>query len=90
MVLHLIKFAEEFTFHNLDSLPKTVNFSTASQVATTVLIQPLVSNALQALFWIPTNIVSDVEDSVLHAYKQLLKPVKLVFLDFIKMQQGNA
>lgn len=85
MVLHLIKFAEEFTCLNLDYSPKTANFTTASQVATTVLIQPPVSNVSLAMFWIQTIIVSDVEDSVLHVYKQVLKSVKPVFLDFTKI-----
>ena len=83
MVLHLIKFAEEFTFHNLDSLPKTVNFSTASQVATTVLIQPLVSSVSQAMFWIQMTIVSDVHHYVLHAYKKLLKSVRYAYLAYL-------
>ena len=64
-----------------------MNFTTASRVATTVLIQLLVLNALQGKFWIQITIVLDVDPYVLHVYKKVLKYVKHIYMDFITMQE---
>ena len=77
--------AEELTFDKINFLSKlqTIYFILASQAATTVLIQPLVLNASQAMFWTQITIVSDVDPCALHVYKQVLKYVNNVYLDFI-------
>ena len=78
---------EELKLVNLDSSFKLHNFSIAFQVATIVLIRPLVLNACQVTFWIQTTIVSDVDHYVIHAYKQPLKFVPHAYLDFMEMQE---